>query len=98
MSTPILTMAQDEGLIKIKADACQYTVGGILSQEQNGEFKLIAYYSKLLNDTERNYNIHNRELLAIMKTLKEWQHYVVGQLVKIWTDHKNLEYFIVNMI
>ena len=94
-SAPILTMAWDEGLIKVEADACQYAVRGILSQEQNGVFKPIAYYSKLLNNTKRNYDIHDRELLTIMKTLKEWQHYVIGKKVEIWTDHKNFEYFMV---
>ena len=94
-STPVLAMAWDEGLMKIEADTCQFAVRGILSQEQEGIFRPIAYYSKSLNDTERNYNIHNRELLAIMKILKEWWHYVVGKLVEIWTDHKNLEYFMV---
>ena len=88
-------MAQDEGLMKIEADACQYAVRGILSQEQEGVFKLITYYSKLLTDTERNYDIHDRELLAIIKTLWEWQHLVIGKKVEIWTDHKNLEYFMV---
>ena len=68
-STPVLTMARDKGLMKIEADACQYAVGGILSQEIDGVFKPVAYYSKSLNDTERNYDIHDRELLAIMKTL-----------------------------
>ena len=95
MSAPVLAMAQDEGLMKIEVDACQFTVGGILSQEQEGIFRPIAYYSKLLNNTKRNYDIHDRELLAIMKILKEWWHYVVGKLVEIWTDHKNLEYFMV---
>ena len=59
-STPVLTMAWDEGLMKIEADTCQFAVRGILSQEQEGIFRPIAYYSKSLNDTERNYNIHNR--------------------------------------
>ena len=68
-SAPVLAMAWDEGLMKIEADACQFAVGGILSQEQDGVFKPVAYYSKSLTDTERNYNIHDRELLAIIKTL-----------------------------
>ena len=65
-------MARDEGLMRIEADACQLAVGGILSQEQEGVFRPIAYYSKSLNDTKRNYDIYDRELLTIMKTLKEW--------------------------
>jgi hypothetical protein len=51
--------------------------------------------SKQLNDTEWNYNIHDKEMLAIMQALYEWQHYLQGSQLKfeIWTDHKNLEYF-----
>ena len=46
-------------------------------------------------DTELNYNIHNKELLAIVKSLKHWRHYLEGhsQIFKIWTDHNNLAYF-----
>jgi hypothetical protein len=51
--------------------------------------------SKGLNDTERNYDIHDKEMLAIMRALYEWRHYLQGSQLKfeIWTDHKNLEYF-----
>lgn len=81
--------------MRIKADACQYMIGGALLQEQEGVFRPIAYYSKSLNDTERNYDIHDRELLVIMKTLKEWRHHLIGRKFEIWTNHKNLEYFMV---
>jgi len=44
---------------------------------------------------ERNYEIHNKEMLAIIYTLEEWRHFLEGTTypVEIWTDHKNLEYF-----
>jgi hypothetical protein len=44
---------------------------------------------------ERNYKIHNTEMLAIIQGLEEWRHYLEGARhpVEIWTDHKNLEYF-----
>jgi RNase H-like domain found in reverse transcriptase len=44
---------------------------------------------------ERNYKIHNKEMLAIVQALKEWRHFLEGSKhrIKIWTDHKNLEYF-----
>jgi hypothetical protein len=50
---------------------------------------------KLLNAIERNYNIHDKEMLAVMQALEEWWHFLQGakQKVEIWTDHKNLEYF-----
>ncbi|THU99645.1 hypothetical protein K435DRAFT_562679, partial [Dendrothele bispora CBS 962.96] len=41
----------------------------------------------------RNYDIHDKEMLAIMRALKEWRHYLLGPEFEIWTDHKNLEYF-----
>jgi len=45
---------------------------------------------------EQNYEIHNKEILAIICALEEWRHFLEGatHLVEIWTDHKNLEYFI----
>jgi len=44
---------------------------------------------------ERNYEIHNKEMLAIIRALEEWRHFLEGAThpVEIWTDHKNLEYF-----
>jgi len=44
---------------------------------------------------ERNYEIHDKEMLAIIRTLEEWRHFLEGAThpVEIWTDHKNLEYF-----
>ena len=44
---------------------------------------------------EQNYRIHNKEMLAIIRALKEWRHFLeeMTYLVEIWTDHKNLEYF-----
>jgi len=44
---------------------------------------------------ERNYKIHDKEMLAIICALEEWRHFLEGatHLVEIWTDHKNLEYF-----
>ena len=48
-----------------------------------------------LSLVERNYEIHDKEMLAIVRALEEWRHFVEGveHQVKIWTDHKNLEYF-----
>ena len=56
----------------------------------------MAYLSKSLNETERNYEIHNKEMLAIIRELENWRHLLENTHFKfeIWTDHKNLEYFI----
>ena len=56
---------------------------------------LVAYYSESLNTVERNYEIHDKEMLAIILALEDWRHFLEGAHHKfeIWTDHKNLEYF-----
>ena len=55
----------------------------------------MAFISKSLNKTERNYEIHNREMLGIVKCLDEWRHLLEGAQNKfeIWSNHKNLKYF-----
>ena len=55
----------------------------------------MAFLSKSLNETERNYEIHDKEMLAIIRGLEAWRHLLKGAQYKfeIWTDHKNLEYF-----
>jgi hypothetical protein len=50
---------------------------------------------KSLNAVERNYDIHGKEMLAVMRALEEWHHFLEGakQTAEIWMDHENLEYF-----
>lgn len=71
--------------------------GAVLSQQSDsdGKWHPIVFYSKSLNAVERNYEIHDKEMLAIICALEEWRHFLEGAQHKaeIWTDHKNLEYF-----
>jgi len=55
----------------------------------------VAFYSKSLSLVKRNYEIHDKEMLTIICALEEWRHFLEGAQhpVEIWTDHKNLEYF-----
>jgi len=55
----------------------------------------VAYISKSLNEAERNYKIHNKEILAIIGCLEAWRHFLEGakNQFEIWIDYKNLEYF-----
>jgi len=56
----------------------------------------VAFISKSLSDTERNYKIHDKEILVVIRCLEVWRHFLEGAMVKfeIWIDHKNLEYFL----
>jgi hypothetical protein len=86
-----------ELVFHIEADSSDFTTGAVLSQlsMEDGKWHPVAYYSKSLSETERNYEIHDMEMLAIIRALDEWQHFLEGvtHKVEIWTDHKNLEYF-----
>ena len=82
--------------MRMEVDVLDYATGGVLSMEcENGLWRPVAFLSKSLNKTERNYEIHDKEMLAIIRGLKNWRHLLESTYFKfeIWTDHKNLEYF-----
>jgi len=55
----------------------------------------VVFLSKSLNETERNYKIHDKEMLVVIRRLENWRHLLEGTKIKfeVWTDYKNLEYF-----
>ena len=55
----------------------------------------MAFLLKSLNETERNYEIYNKEMLAVIKELENWRHLLESTKFKfkVWIDYKNLEYF-----
>ena len=93
---PVLAVPDLDKKIRMEMDASDFATGGVLSMEcKDRRWRLVAYLSKLLNKTERKYKIHNKEMLAVIKRLEAWRHLLEGAKFKfeIWTDHKNLEYF-----
>ena len=77
-------------------DASDYATGAILEQRDVlGQSHPITYFSKSLQPAERNYEIHDKELLAIIHTLKHFRHYIQGSphVTTILSDHANLKYF-----
>lgn len=77
-------------------DASDVRVDAVLSQwsPKDGKVHHCAFFSYRLSPAERNYDICNRELLAVRLALGEWRHWLEGlaQPFLVWTDHKNLEY------
>jgi len=82
--------------MRMEVDASDYATGGVLSIEcEDRRWRPVAFLSKSLNETERNYKIYDKKMLAIIRRLENWRHLLEGTCFKfeIWTDHKNLEYF-----
>ena len=71
---------------EIYTDASHLQLGAVISQDG----KPIAFYSRKLTDAQTRYTTTERELLAIVETLKEYRNILLGQKVTVWTDHKNL--------
>jgi len=93
---PVLAAPDIDKKMRMEVDASDYATGGVLSMEcEDGLWRLVVFLSKALNETERNYEIHDKEMLAIIRELEAWRHLLEGAQTKfeIWTDHKNLEYF-----
>ena len=92
---PALQMPNDNDPFCIETDGSGIGIRAILSQQQGDCWHPIAFISRSLNDTERNYHAADLEMAAIIFALKEWRQYLLDAKhpFTILTDHKNLEYF-----
>jgi hypothetical protein len=92
---PNLATFDSERDTVLECDSSGYAVGGVLSQyDDEGILRPCAYFSKKNNAHECNYEIHDKELLAIIRCLEEWDAELRSvKSFKVITDHKNLEYF-----
>ena len=79
----------------MEIDASGHAIGGVLSQEQEGKQKPIAFLSRTMQPAERNYEIYDKELLAIVEALTKWRQYLLDTMepFEVWTDYENLKYF-----
>uniref|UniRef100_A0A9J8BDC1 Gypsy retrotransposon integrase-like protein 1 n=1 Tax=Cyprinus carpio carpio TaxID=630221 RepID=A0A9J8BDC1_CYPCA len=95
-TAPLLVHPDPDRPFIVEVDASTTGVGAVLSQQQGNPSRLhpCAFFSRKLNPAEANYDIGNRELLAIKLALEEWRHWLEGAKhpFLVLTDHKNLEY------
>src|SRR5258707_3119932 len=95
-SAPVLYHWAPDLPMMVETDASDYAIAGILSVTTlDLEIHPIAFHSRSLHDTEKNYDTHDKELLAVFDCYKAWRHYLEGSgnLIDMVTDHKNLDYF-----
>jgi hypothetical protein len=92
----ILTHPDDNKPFIVETDASDFGVAGVLSQlDDAGNSKPIAFFSRQMKSAERNYEIYDKELLAVYDSFRRWRHFLQGAKfpVTVLSDHKNLEYF-----
>lgn len=87
-SSPVLTLPDRTGGFEVHCDASGKGLGCMLHQRG----KVVGFASRLLKTHEQNYPTHELELAAVIFALKLWRHYLYGEKVLIYTDHKSLKY------
>ncbi|KAA0057631.1 pol protein [Cucumis melo var. makuwa] len=89
VTAPVLTVPDDSGSFVIYSDASKKGLGCVLMQQG----KVVAYASRQLKSHEQNYPTHDLELATVVFALKIWRHYLYGEKIQTFTDHKSLKYF-----
>ncbi|KAL0553922.1 hypothetical protein IC582_007826 [Cucumis melo] len=89
VTAPVLTVPDGSGSFVIYSDASKKGLGCVLMQQG----KVVAYASRQLKSHEQNYPTHDLELAAVVFASKIWTHYLYGEKIQIFTDHKSLKYF-----
>ena len=87
-SAPILRHFDPSKEVIIETDASNFALGCILSQKHEGRLHPVAFHSRKMSPAERNYDIHDKEMLAIVDAFKVLRHYCHGaKTIPVYTDH-----------
>jgi len=79
MTEPVLVISDLNKEIRVEADVLDFTTNGVLSiKYEDKKWRPVIYISKSLNKAEKNYQIHNKEILAIIKCLETWRYFLEG--------------------
>ena len=93
MSAPIMQPPNFDLPFRLETDSSGFALGCVLLQDQGNGWLPVAYESRKLNPAEKNYPVHEQELLAFIHALKHWRHYLLGRHFDAYTDHESLKYF-----
>jgi len=76
---PTLAIPHPKWKMWLETNVSGYVIGGVLLQlQEDNSWRPIAYLSRAMNETKRNYEIYDQELLAIIEGLKQWWQYLIG--------------------
>ncbi|UYV71445.1 hypothetical protein LAZ67_8003244 [Cordylochernes scorpioides] len=88
----LLSFPHPELPLSLSADASDSAIGGVIQQKENEMWSPVAFFSKKLNNTQKNYSTYDRELLSIYLSIKHFKYLLEGREFVIFTDHKPLIY------
>lgn len=89
-SSPVLAYPDFDKPFHLTTDASNFALGAVLSQEYDGEDRVVGYASRILNPAERNYNTSEKELLSVVYGCSVFRCYLYGREFVLFTDHKPL--------
>ena len=92
VNAPVLQAPDFSRPFLVKTDASDYAIGAVLSQESGRDDLPVAFESKKLNPAETRYTTHEKELLAVVHSLRTWRHYLQGQAFRVVTDNWAVKY------
>ena len=96
-TAPVMALPRfgpDAGIFTLDCDASNESMGCVLLQEQDGVERVIAYGSKRLSKSQRNYSTTKKELLACVVFVQQFSHYLMGKKFNIRTDHSSLQWLL----
>ena len=95
-TAPILAHFDAQRAVIIETDTSDFAIGAVLSQcDEEGRLHPVAFHSRKFTPAEINYEIHDKELLAVVDAFKHWRRYCEGAVhqIQVFSDDQNLEYF-----
>ncbi len=97
----VLIMFESEKLITLEMNASDEAIEACINQSNDKRhLHLIAFYNRKLTDVKLNYEIHDKKLLTIINSFKQWRVYLKESRhqIQVYTDHKNLLYFMITKV
>ena len=92
INAPILAHPDFSQSFILDVDACDQSIGGVISQVINGEERPVAFASRTLTKTERSYCVTRKEMLSLVNFVKHFKHYLYGRKFLVRTDHSSLKW------
>jgi hypothetical protein len=92
ISASVLRLSNAKLPYIVMTDASDYAIGSVLEQKEDNVMRPVAYCSRTLTKSQRNWPTYDKELYAIMQATKQWRTYLAGRKFTIYTDHVPLRY------